>query len=79
MHTMQFSQYSLFAGIPTVKRQYQSYLVTTLQSVLDNISKVRFYLSEISKYILQLLKMSTSSVYFPVQEIVFGKKTNFWT
>ena len=34
-------QYLLFAGIPTVKRQYQSYLVTTLQSVLDNISKVR--------------------------------------
>ena len=34
-------QYLLFAGIPTVKRQYQSYLVTTLQSVLDNITKVR--------------------------------------
>ena len=33
-------QYLLFAGIPTVKRQYQSYLVTTLQSILDNISKV---------------------------------------
>jgi len=30
---------SVVIGIPTVKRQYQSYLVTTLQSVLDNISK----------------------------------------
>ena len=29
-----------YLGIPTVKRQYQSYLVTTLQSVLDNMSKV---------------------------------------
>lgn len=30
---------SIVIGIPTVKRQYQSYLVTTLQSVLDNMSK----------------------------------------
>ena len=30
-----------FSGIPTVKRQYQSYLLTTLQSVIDNMSKVR--------------------------------------
>ena len=64
----------LFAGIPTVKRQYQSYLVTTLQSVLDNISKV--YLFEISNY--QLLKMSAlslfmSSVYFP-EEIGLKKQ-----
>jgi len=30
---------SIVLGIPTVKRQYQSYLVTTLQSVLDNMTK----------------------------------------
>jgi len=30
---------SMVIGIPTVKRQYQSYLVTTLQSVLDNMNQ----------------------------------------
>jgi len=30
---------SVVLGIPTVKRQYQSYLVTTLQSVLDNMNQ----------------------------------------
>jgi len=30
---------SIVIGIPTVKRQYQSYLLTTLQSVIDNMSK----------------------------------------
>jgi len=30
---------SIVVGIPTVKRQYQSYLVTTLQSVLDNMTE----------------------------------------
>ena len=33
------SHVSIVLGIPTVKRQYQSYLVTTLQSVLDNMTE----------------------------------------
>jgi len=32
------SHVSMVLGIPTVKRQYQSYLVTTLQSVLENMT-----------------------------------------
>lgn len=32
------SHVSMVIGIPTVKRQYQSYLVTTLQSVLENMT-----------------------------------------
>ena len=34
------SHVSVVLGVPTVKREYQSYLVTTLQSVIDNMTEV---------------------------------------
>jgi len=33
------SHVSVVLGVPTVKREYQSYLVTTLQSVIDNMTE----------------------------------------
>ena len=35
-----FYYYFGVTGIPTVKREFQSYLVPTLQSVFDNMSQV---------------------------------------
>ncbi len=41
-----FNLIVLFPGIPTVKREFQSYLVPTLQSVFDNMSQVIFSRSD---------------------------------
>ena len=38
-----------FSGIPTVKREFQSYLVPTMQSVFDNMNEVK---NEFSYFII---------------------------
>jgi len=57
---------SLVIGIPTVKRQFQSYLVTTLQSVLENMTKEEM---EDSLVIIFIAETEPEDVYLISQEI----------
>ena len=41
--------FTFFSGIPTVKREFQSYLVPTMQSVFDNMNEVK---NEFSYFII---------------------------